>query len=500
MTACHTAVSAHAPAQTPADARHADADSVRLVTRGIPNFWRAYDLAAGKDSAARVRIFEEVYLRPGTPGLRDWVRVRLMDWGTVRPRLVAAGWTSATVDSARRRERGTPLRDSLERAVAPLAEHSAAEELVAAMARYPRYYAAVRANTLAVDTATVVTGTIRRGLARLHALAPDARFPDVYFVIGKLTTGGTVAGSGVLIGTEQLTSDAATPLDEVPALFRPILAANRPERLAGLVLHEAAHTMQRERSSPTLLEQALVEGGADFVSELAAGPWHADTPHMRYGPAHERLVWLDFRRDIAGGDSTIHTGMYNGMVPAPRNHGATDVGGRAGGAPRDARVRRPGARAAGERVCGVRGGATVSAAPDVRLTRAPTRRMPAWRRTGRAGAPCSKRPLAGTRTQSQIARSSIAILPSPADSHARHFRPLRRPRYHALHRRGRGTDWPRRPAPRRDRTARRHGERSFEQDGRGRGPREPQVGRAGYGRRAGRDCEGRARPRHDTRG
>jgi hypothetical protein len=47
---------------------------------------------------------------------------------------------------------------------------------------------------------------------------------------------------------------------------------------------------------------------------------------MRYGRAHERLVWLDFRRDMAGGDSVIRTWMYNGLVPAPRNHGATDVG------------------------------------------------------------------------------------------------------------------------------------------------------------------------------
>ena len=60
-----------APAQSPID-------SVRIVTRDIPNFWRAYDQAAGKDSAERVRIFETVYLQPGSPGLRDWMRVRNM--------------------------------------------------------------------------------------------------------------------------------------------------------------------------------------------------------------------------------------------------------------------------------------------------------------------------------------------------------------------------------------------------------------------------------------
>src|SRR6266480_4655963 len=65
-------------------------DSVHIVTRDIPNFWRAYDLAAGKDSPERVRIFETVYLQPGSPGLRDWMRERLMNRDTVRARLIAA--------------------------------------------------------------------------------------------------------------------------------------------------------------------------------------------------------------------------------------------------------------------------------------------------------------------------------------------------------------------------------------------------------------------------
>src|SRR5439155_14424989 len=56
-----------APAQSPID-------SVQIITRDIPNFWHAYDQAAGKDSAERVRIFETVYLQPGSPGLRDWMR------------------------------------------------------------------------------------------------------------------------------------------------------------------------------------------------------------------------------------------------------------------------------------------------------------------------------------------------------------------------------------------------------------------------------------------
>src|SRR5256885_14986781 len=74
-------------------------DSVQIIPRDIPNFWRAYDLAAGKDSAERVRILETVYLQPGSPGLRDWIRVRLINPDTVRARLAAAGWPKARLDS-----------------------------------------------------------------------------------------------------------------------------------------------------------------------------------------------------------------------------------------------------------------------------------------------------------------------------------------------------------------------------------------------------------------
>src|SRR5204863_8652357 len=74
-------------------------DSVALVTRDIPNFWRAYDLAAGKDSAQRTRIFRTAYLQPRPPGLRDWMRVRPTNRDTVPARMIAPGWHTARSDS-----------------------------------------------------------------------------------------------------------------------------------------------------------------------------------------------------------------------------------------------------------------------------------------------------------------------------------------------------------------------------------------------------------------
>lgn len=300
-------------------------DSVQLVTRDIPNFWRAYDLGAGKDSAERVRIMRTVYLEPGSPGLRDWTRVRVMNRDTVFARLRAAGWGKSRYDSL--------PRDSADKIFQPFAQQSAAEELVRALARYPRFYASARAVTLSVDTNSAITSGIRRGLVRLAELYPEARFPNIYFLIGTIGTGGTTGRSGMLIGTEQVTIGPATPLDELSPWAQSLkLIYSSSGSLVGLVVHEAVHTQQKPRPEgqhDTLLRHALGEGIADFLAELAVGPWTTNTPRQTYGRAHEHEVWVDFQRDMARweeNDSTIKTWMYNGMVAADKNHGAIDIG------------------------------------------------------------------------------------------------------------------------------------------------------------------------------
>jgi len=217
----------------------------------------------------------------------------------------------------------------LKKVTAPFYERSAAEELLRALGKYPRYYAAVRPTTLSVDTNSRITQGIRRGLTKLGALYPEARFPAIYFLIGTLSTGGTTAQSGMLIGTEQSASDPTTPLDELPDWAQKGMPWHRFESLVGLVVHEAVHTQQKpapEGQHDTLLRHAMGEGIADFLAELAVGPWIANAPRQIYGRAHEHDVWVDFQDEMQGGDSTIRTWMYNGMVPAGQNHGAVDIG------------------------------------------------------------------------------------------------------------------------------------------------------------------------------
>src|SRR5207247_9451511 len=133
---------------------------------------------AAKGAAERRGRVRAGDLEPGSAGFRDWMRVRLMNRDTVRARMLAAGWATARLDSL--------SRDSLERASTPFAEQSAAEELLHALRADPRYYAAVRARTLAVGTNSAIRQAIRPGRGKRADFCRADRFPDTYFLIATL--------------------------------------------------------------------------------------------------------------------------------------------------------------------------------------------------------------------------------------------------------------------------------------------------------------------------
>ncbi len=162
------------------------------------------------------------------------------------------------------------------------------------VAAHARYYAAIRRNTLAVDTATRVKETIRRSFRRLAALCPEAVFPDVYFLIGAMSSAGTVSPHGLLIGVEMNARDNATPIEELDAWHRAVIG--RIADLPSIVAHELIHIEQPPMDSePTVLDVALHEGGADFVGELISGGLINRVQHA-YGDAHAAELWAEFSR------------------------------------------------------------------------------------------------------------------------------------------------------------------------------------------------------------
>ena len=301
-----------------------------IVTRDVHHFWRAYAAAQQTpDSAARVAAYRALYIRAGSPGLADWTRSRLADQEAVVKVLVSRGWTMERIGRTWKAPATDSARVALFAEADPLFQQSGAEQLAAAVARRPRFYAGIRRGTLALDSLGGAVDEIRGAYRRLAALYPDAVFPPVYFLIGRLTSGGTTGPSGILLGAEMRGADPAAPRDELTAWERGAVGDARG--VPHLVAHELMHVEQQAArrqaavgADPraaaadrgTLLAQALDEGCADLLADLvtdaspgtpSAGPGVVTTSDgggtRAYGLAHERELWSEFRPVMLRGDA-----------------------------------------------------------------------------------------------------------------------------------------------------------------------------------------------------
>lgn len=109
---------------------------------------------------------------------------------------------------------------------------------------------------------------------------PYATYPPVYFVFGRFNSGGTSSEEGLIIGAEKLTD---------------------LEGLPNLVIHESIHFQQKwPNRNPTLLEQSILEGSADFIAELVTGKLGNQKAH-EYGNLHQEKLAKEFI-EIMNGD------------------------------------------------------------------------------------------------------------------------------------------------------------------------------------------------------
>lgn len=182
---------------------------------------------------------------------------------------------------------------------------------------YPRYFAAIRSNTLALSPTSPALSTVSANYARMRQLYSKAVTPRVTFVIGRFSTGGTVTGEGIVIGTEFYSSDAATPLDELGAFAR---ANVKPaSALPAIIAHENVHVQQGRfglllRSARTVLEISVLEGSADFIGELVSGA-HINQFIHEWALPREAAIWQAFKADMNSTDLTRW--LYNQQASTP---------------------------------------------------------------------------------------------------------------------------------------------------------------------------------------
>ena len=218
-------------------------DSVRLVTEDIDRFWQVLNTSDGADIAPRLR---HDYLEPGTPGLQDFIDGRI----------ISARRLAQRIDEDRHR------------------------------------YEAARSSSQSI---AAMEPALRDVFRKLKLLYPAALFPDVYFVIGRLNSGGTTSRRGLIIGAEMYPDPNDYPV---------------------IVAHELIHVQQglgsgrwRTLWRRTLLERAFLEGSADFLGEMISGD-HINHRAHEYGLAREAQLWGEFRAEM--GESDVGGWLYSG--------------------------------------------------------------------------------------------------------------------------------------------------------------------------------------------
>jgi hypothetical protein len=225
-----------------------DPDAAELVFSDLDLFWKAYDAAKPGN---RAQVLRAEYLEKGSVGLKEFLRVRIRS----------------------------------------------AENLAATIDKHPKYYAALRDPS---RKPAAHKDAIRASFHKLKELYEPAVFPNVYFVIGSMNSGGTITDTGLLIGLDMYGMNKNAPVEELGPWHRAVL---RPiKEIPYIVAHELIHYQQKyPKDNSTLLAKAICEGSADFVGELISGGMINAHLHT-YGNPREHELWAEFKQEMDGKD------------------------------------------------------------------------------------------------------------------------------------------------------------------------------------------------------
>jgi Predicted Zn-dependent protease (DUF2268) len=229
---------------------HSDPRRARFITADIARFWKAYDKALAATSEERAAIFQKDYIDSGTVGLKDLARYGRLD----------------------------------------------AKILAEKIESHQNFYAAIRPLTLRIEQQQ---GEMIAAFHKLKEVYPAAIFPEVYFVISQLSSGGMPSDNGLIMGAEMFMRATGIPTSELTDWQKSAIA--EPREIPWLVAHESIHFQQKYPPKPSLLCQCLNEGSADYLGELVSG--HLITRMQethQWANARERQLWEEFQKALEG--------------------------------------------------------------------------------------------------------------------------------------------------------------------------------------------------------
>lgn len=246
----------------------AEENKKNVLTADIDHFWEAFDrLKKCRTHKDSVTAFQELYIDRATDGFLDFLALRRFT----------------------------------------------AEEYTRTVARFPRFYNSIRANTQEVKNAVPL---IEEVFANFKKIYPGFKPFKVCFAIGTIRTGGTVSKDFVLIGSEITTSTRNNDLDELMnTAMGKVLAGDTDivQKIKNIVAHECVHTQQNEAMDSTaekcdLLYASLMEGSCDFIGELVAGN-QINKVAQAYGNKNEAALWKEFTAELC--NKSLENWLYN---------------------------------------------------------------------------------------------------------------------------------------------------------------------------------------------
>jgi len=243
--------------------QHADPDHAAIITTDIALFWTAYDHLKGAPD--RPAIIEREYFARRSPGLQDFIFARI---------------------------------------------HSASG-LVQTIDKAPKYYENLRPASMRIQD---MVPAIHASFRKLKDLYTPAIFPDVYFLIGRMNSGGTTGPAGLLLGADMFGKQPGVSLDELSEWHRSVVGP--VDTIPAIVAHELIH-YQQHGEGKTLLAQALNEGSADFVGQMISSG-NINAAMYQYGMQHEAELWSDFQKEMNGEDTShwLYQGKSENGRPA----------------------------------------------------------------------------------------------------------------------------------------------------------------------------------------
>lgn len=252
-------VAAHAAPAAPANASDGR-EGPAIHTEDVYRFYRVFDAHQGHPTADQI---QRQYLDPGSEGLHRLARLRNVT--------------------------GATMADNL--------------------ARHPQMYPDARRCIAALPQIRL---RLRAALRTLRQLYPPAESAPLTIAVGRGKPVGVTDASGVMIGLEALCG--VTYFEPDPA-----------DRFVHVLAHEYVHVQQALKSpafydepKPTVLQESLIEGAAEFVGELISGNV-ANVELQARARGHEKTIETAFVQDE---DKTDLSGwLYNGTLTKPGDLG-----------------------------------------------------------------------------------------------------------------------------------------------------------------------------------